>query len=199
LVWVAESFSDPHLEAIRWLNARTDSGCGVFAVRARFVQIGASPAAPVFEVMARPSEWARQARELGGVVRERWTLESFLGSCIPEDRPGLEALVEKVLATAGAKFTFGVRPNSYINVHPNGGRYAPFLLWINSKGRVTVTGTWNYYSDMVGHPGFAPLARVLGQDHTARKATGVLLSSLDLNALWASGLEAAQRINSAEV
>jgi len=59
LVWVAERFTDAHLETIRWLNERTDDRCGVFAARARFMTIGSSPAAPVFELAAGPSEWAR--------------------------------------------------------------------------------------------------------------------------------------------
>lgn len=30
LVWVAERFTDAHLETVRWLNERTDDRCGVF-------------------------------------------------------------------------------------------------------------------------------------------------------------------------
>ena len=198
LVWIAETFSEPHLEAIRWLNARTDGGCGVFAVRARFLQIGSSPPAPVFEVMARPSEWMRKMRELTGAARERWTLESFVSECVAPDRPLVQALVDRTDSSSNgpnAHLWFGARPNGSIYLHPDGLRYAPFMLWINSKGRAMVTGAWINYLVVSGHDGFRHVATLLGQDHTSGKASGVLLANLNLDELWAAGMASAHEVN----
>lgn len=60
VVWISPEFQDAHLSAIRWLNEHTADDFAFFAVRLRVVRIGDSPYAPVFEVLARPSEWERR-------------------------------------------------------------------------------------------------------------------------------------------
>jgi hypothetical protein len=97
LVWVAERFSDAHLETLRWLNERTDDRCGIFAVRARFLMIGESPVAPVFELAAGPSEWARVRREVVNAT-EDWTIESFL-TAVDADREVTTELFDRVTAS----------------------------------------------------------------------------------------------------
>ena len=63
VVWIAPEFHGAHLSAIHWLNEHTDDDHAFFAVRLRVVRIGDSLPAPVFEVLARPSEWERQLAE----------------------------------------------------------------------------------------------------------------------------------------
>ena len=60
MIWVAPSFRDEHLSAIRWLNEHTVDPFAFFAVRLRVVRIGDSPFAPLFEVVERPNNWERQ-------------------------------------------------------------------------------------------------------------------------------------------
>ena len=60
MVWVAPSFRDEHLSAIRWLNEHTVDPFAFFAVRVRVVRIADSPFAPLFEVIERPNNWERQ-------------------------------------------------------------------------------------------------------------------------------------------
>lgn len=60
VVWIAPSFREPHLSAIRWLNEHTADGFSFFAVRVRVVRIGDSPFAPIFEVVEKPNDWDRQ-------------------------------------------------------------------------------------------------------------------------------------------
>lgn len=60
MVWIAPSFRDEHLSAIRWLNEHTVDPFAFFAVRLRVVRIGESPFAPLFEVVERPNNWDRQ-------------------------------------------------------------------------------------------------------------------------------------------
>ena len=63
MVWVAPSFRDEHLSAIRWLNEHTVEPFAFFAVRVRVVRIADSPFAPLFEVIERPNNWDRQVSE----------------------------------------------------------------------------------------------------------------------------------------
>lgn len=65
VIWVAREFHGAHLSAIRWLNEHTVEPFAFFAVRVRVVRIGddtSSPAAPLFEVLERPSDWDRRVR-----------------------------------------------------------------------------------------------------------------------------------------
>jgi len=63
MVWVAPTFRDEHLSAIRWLNEHTVDPFAFFAVRLRVVRIADSPYAPLFEVIERPNNWDRQVSE----------------------------------------------------------------------------------------------------------------------------------------
>ena len=63
MVWVAPSFRDEHLSAIRWLNEHTVDPFAFFAVKLRVVRIADSPFAPLFEVVERPNNWDRQVAE----------------------------------------------------------------------------------------------------------------------------------------
>lgn len=63
MVWIAPSFRDEHLSAIRWLNEHTVDPFAFFAVRLRVVRIADSPYAPLFEVVERPNGWDRQVSE----------------------------------------------------------------------------------------------------------------------------------------
>ncbi len=59
VVWIAPSFREPHLSAIRWLNEHTAEGFSFFAVKLRVVRIGDSPYAPIFEIVEKPNDWSR--------------------------------------------------------------------------------------------------------------------------------------------
>lgn len=63
VVWIAPSFREPHLSAIRWLNEHTAADFSFFAVRLRVVRIGNSPFAPIFEIVERPNDWDRKVRQ----------------------------------------------------------------------------------------------------------------------------------------
>ena len=82
VVWIAPSFREAHLSAIRWLNEHTEEPFAFFAVELRVVRIGASPMVPLFDVVERPNTWDRQIQgatregrepsELGQFRREFW-------------------------------------------------------------------------------------------------------------------------------
>jgi hypothetical protein len=199
LVWVAEAFSDAHLQTLRWLNERTDDQCGVFAVQARFLQIGTSPPAPSFELAVEPSEWARNQRRSAAAQRDRWSQEQFLEALVePTDRARVEKLFDLTEGTAPEghtpHFWYGAYPGGAIFLHPFGLRYAPISLAVNAHGRAVVYGLWNNWTVITGHEAFRHVASALGQSHTDR-ASARLLGEIDIDELWSAVLLTAREIN----
>lgn len=62
IVWLAPSFRDEHLSAVRWLNQHSHDDFSFFAVRLRVVRIGDSPYAPLFDVLEKPNSWDRSVQ-----------------------------------------------------------------------------------------------------------------------------------------
>lgn len=62
VIWIAPEFREPHLTAIRWLNEHTADGFSFFAVRLSLFRIGASPYAPMLELVEKPDEFERSIR-----------------------------------------------------------------------------------------------------------------------------------------
>lgn len=58
-VWVAAQICEEHRAAVDWLNRITGEGHAFFAVEVRAVRIGDSQPAPIFEVVAKPNDFAR--------------------------------------------------------------------------------------------------------------------------------------------
>lgn len=63
LVWIAEAFTEEHRAAIDWLNERTDEDFNVFGLEIELWRIGDGPPAPKFNLVAKPNDWTRKARE----------------------------------------------------------------------------------------------------------------------------------------
>jgi hypothetical protein len=64
VVWIATRFREEHRAAIDWLNAHTSGGFDFFGVEIDVIRIGDSVAAPRFNVVAMPNDWAKQARQV---------------------------------------------------------------------------------------------------------------------------------------
>ena len=62
IIWVASSFREPHLSAVKWLNENTVEPFAFFAVQVKAVQIDESSIAPMFEILAKPNSWDRKIR-----------------------------------------------------------------------------------------------------------------------------------------
>lgn len=58
-VWVASHICEEHRAAVDWLNRITGEGFAFFGVEVRAVRIGDSEAAPIFDVVAKPNDFAR--------------------------------------------------------------------------------------------------------------------------------------------
>lgn len=63
VIWVAESFRPEHVAALDFLNQNTTGDLNFFAVEMELWQIGESPMAPSFNIVAKPNNWVKSGRE----------------------------------------------------------------------------------------------------------------------------------------
>lgn len=70
VVWVSTKVREEHRAAIDWLNSHTPDDLSFFAVELELFQIGSSPAAPHFHVVAKPNEWSRHVSQRARQLNE---------------------------------------------------------------------------------------------------------------------------------
>lgn len=63
IVWCAPTLREEHRAALDWLNDRTDEGTRFFGVEIAAVQIDGSRPAPLFSLVAKPNDWAKQVHK----------------------------------------------------------------------------------------------------------------------------------------
>lgn len=63
VVWIAESFTDEHRQALDWLNETKGETARFFGLELYAIRIADSPAAPQFRVVSSPNVWAQAVRE----------------------------------------------------------------------------------------------------------------------------------------
>lgn len=59
IVWVAARFTEEHRATLDWLNKITDESFRFFGLEVELWRIGASPAAPKFNIVSKPNDWSR--------------------------------------------------------------------------------------------------------------------------------------------
>ncbi len=57
IVWIAARFTDAHRSTLDWLNRITDETFRFFGVEVELWRVGASPAAPRFNIVSKPNNW----------------------------------------------------------------------------------------------------------------------------------------------
>lgn len=62
IIWIAEHFTEEHRAAIDWLNRITDIEFNFFGVEIELIKIDDSPAAPIFNVIAKPNGWSKDVK-----------------------------------------------------------------------------------------------------------------------------------------
>lgn len=63
IIWIVKDVNDEHKKAIDWLNEHTDENVNFFIIKMELWQIGGSSAAPKFQVISRPNDWAKTVKE----------------------------------------------------------------------------------------------------------------------------------------
>lgn len=120
IIWIAQRFTDEHRAALDWLNDITDERFRFFGLEVELWKIGESLAAPKFNVVSKPNEWARSAGEGARLVasgevsplrlqyKAYWTAFSdYLAA------RGSPLAMRKPLAESWASFSIG-RSHSHI-------------------------------------------------------------------------------------
>ena len=64
VIWIVKRARDEHRQAIEWLNQHTDEQIGFFLVEIELWQIDDSAYAPMFKVVERPNDWAKEIKKV---------------------------------------------------------------------------------------------------------------------------------------
>ncbi len=152
--------------------------------------VGALPVQRVVECRADFST------ESGG-----WTREDFIAAVTdPVGRAFLLRILE--LMDANSQFSakgkhsrlhFGKWPGGAVFFYPYGRRFPPFKLAVKA-GELVISGCWKGNFAVTGHPGFAELASMLGQDERG-PASAVSVAGLDPDELWEVAENVSRAIN----
>jgi hypothetical protein len=100
-IWVAKRATDEHKSAIEWLNEHTTADVSFFLVEAQAWRIDDSVPAPVFEIIARPNNWARAQKQASSEAKNDYE---------PEIQAFYERLRERGTATAKNIKQWGTAP-----------------------------------------------------------------------------------------
>lgn len=60
VIWIAKRFTDEHRAALEWLNENTRENIRFFGLEVEVWKIGDSPAAPKFNIVAKPNDWKKK-------------------------------------------------------------------------------------------------------------------------------------------
>jgi hypothetical protein len=137
----------------------------------------------------------------GAGQADRWTRQTFIAAVEhPDDQNFLSQILDRLdedhCPPDGRRdpIWYGTRPGGGVFFHLHGLRRPPFALRINGAGRLTIKGTWQGFKETAGHPGFADLAAMLGQDESG-PARYVQVDGIDPDALLDVAETAAREIN----
>ncbi|SEH47781.1 hypothetical protein SAMN04489835_0267 [Mycolicibacterium rutilum] len=130
-----------------------------------------------------------------------WTRPRFIAALEdPGDRAFLAGFLQLMDANGQqpaqgthARLTFGKRPGGAVFVYPFGRRFPPFKFSIKD-GRLMISGCWKGNFKVSGHPGFAEIATLLGQDESG-PAKAVPVAGLDPDEVWQIGDRVSRAIN----
>lgn len=77
VVWIVAKANDQHKQAIEWLNEHTDSEFGFFLIEIEVLKIGDSMAAPQFNIVERPNDWAKAIKKSEGLSEANKTYLAY--------------------------------------------------------------------------------------------------------------------------
>ena len=63
VIWIAQRFTEEHRAALDWLNRITDNSINFFGIEIELYRIDDSIAAPMFNIVSKPNDWAKSVRK----------------------------------------------------------------------------------------------------------------------------------------
>ena len=76
IVWIAARFTDEHRSTLDWLNRITDDHFRFFGLEIELWRIGASLAAPKFNVISKPNDWSRSIAQAARSIEDSGVSET---------------------------------------------------------------------------------------------------------------------------
>jgi Domain of unknown function (DUF4268) len=68
IVWIASKFTEEHRATLDWLNRITNQSFRFFGLEVELWRIGNSPAAPKFNVVAKPNDWSQSVAQAARAI-----------------------------------------------------------------------------------------------------------------------------------
>lgn len=69
IIWIAQKFTEEHRAALDWLNRITDETFNFFGIEIELFKIGDSKPAPLFNLISKPNDWAKQVKKSTGSTK----------------------------------------------------------------------------------------------------------------------------------
>ena len=70
IVWIAAQFTEEHRATLDWLNKITDDSFRFFGLEVELWRISGSPAAPKFNIVAKPNDWSHAVARAAHAIDE---------------------------------------------------------------------------------------------------------------------------------
>jgi len=74
MIWIVKESREEHRQAVQWLNSNTSRGINFFLIEVEVLKIDDSAPAPRFNIIERPNEWAKEAKQQTGTGKEKSAL-----------------------------------------------------------------------------------------------------------------------------
>ncbi len=68
IVWIAAKFTEEHRATLDWLNQITGNRFRFFGLEVELWRIGASPAAPRFNIISKPNDWSQSVKKAADAI-----------------------------------------------------------------------------------------------------------------------------------
>lgn len=181
---------------VEYLNLITDDSVVVSALQLAYAKLGS------IEVLVPSTfgtEIAHSKRAGKSENTDRWTWESFLEALPHKGDRQFASDIQQRLLNHEARgqhqpLWFGLKPKGSIFFHIHRARYAPFCLWINSKNRLNIYGTWRQWQALYDDERFAAFANFLGSS-LGRKVQSSYADNIDVDEFWRLAVECDYSIN----
>lgn len=181
IVWIAERFTEEHRAAIDWLNRITDTNFNFFGIEIQLIKIGDSPAAPVFDLIAKPNESTREARTSTSPTsnENRSEVENFRYDFWSAFREYINSNPTRIFKTQSPSY------NHWMNISIGRGGFQITLLVNTREQKVTIQlymsddENKTYFDSLYLHKDEAEAA--IGKKLEWRRLEGKKLSTIDLS------------------
>lgn len=178
IIWIAERFTEEHRATIDWLNSITDKEFNFFGVEIELIKIGDSPAAPMFNVIAKPNGWSKDVKNSQNSCEGRSEGEMFKYDFWSSFVEYMNNNPSKMFRTPSASYDHWM-----IIAIGKGGMHISLLLNTREQKVTVQLYLWDdaekrYFDELFKHKEYAEKA--IGEKLSWRRLEGKKASTIDL-------------------